>query len=210
MNNLNLYFNSVAATMDTVSQVMFRAAIVRTFTGIEGVDTVTFFADDSPLAGVGDTPLGAQSAADYVDLVGRGLSSTKKASMLLYYANQNGNALVTKQREIVYDSTFSLERDILARLAQGIPEEGCYPTLPSSVQVISINEKGGTCYLNFDGAFLTDALPVSGYVILYSIVNSLCELPDVKRVQIMVEGESSQMFKDNISLEAPFTSDLNY
>ena len=34
MNNLNLYFNSVAATMDTVSQVMFRAAIVRTFTGI--------------------------------------------------------------------------------------------------------------------------------------------------------------------------------
>ena len=209
-NNLNLYFNSVVSGMDTIAQLLFRAAVVRTLTGIAGVDTVTFFADDTPLLGAGYMPLGAQSASDYVDLIGRGLSASKKTTIVLYYADESGTKLVSSSRDIVYESSYSLERDVVSRLMKDLPGEGCYATLPSTVQVISVNEKDGTCYLNFDASFLTDVLPISAYIILYSIVNSLCELPEIQRVQFMVEGDSNIIFKENISLANPFMQDLDY
>ena len=209
-NNLNLYFNSVVSGMDTVSQLLFRAAVVRTLTQIPDIDTITFFVDESPLTGAGYTPLGAQSASDYVDLIGRGLSASRKTTMVLYYANQSGTRLKTLERSIVYESSYSLERDVVDQLMKDIPDRGCYATLPSTVHVISVNEKDGTCYLNFDSSFLTDVRPISGYTILYSVVNSLCELPGIQRVQFMVEGESEVIFKEDISLMTPFTRDLNY
>lgn len=58
-------------------------------------------------------------------------------------------------------------------------------------------------------SFLTDALSIDGNLIVYSIVNSLTELPDVQRVQIMVDGDSNIVFRD-ISLSSPLERNLNY
>lgn len=208
-NNLNLYFNAALAGVDTLNQLLFRAAVVKTFTALDGIETVTFFSDDSPLTDQNYTPLGAQSSADYVDLISNGLSSTRKTTLVLYYADETGNRLKCYTQEIVYESSYSLERDVINRLIQGPEEEGYYATLPSAVKLISINVKDGTCYVNFDSSFLTDALPISGYTIVYSIVNSLSELAEVKRVQIMVNGDSNILFKENLSLETPLERDLN-
>lgn len=56
---------------------------------------------------------------------------------------------------------------------------------------------------------MTDALSIDGNLIVYSIVNSLTELPDVQRVQIMVDGDSNIVFRD-ISLSSPLERNLNY
>lgn len=208
--NLSLYFNTAVQRMDTVGQLLFRASLVRTFTGIEGIESVTFFVDEKPLTDAAYNTLGAQTAADYVDIIGNGLSSTRKTTLVLYYADATGENLVKSTKDIVYESSYSLERDVINRLIQGPDEDGYYSTLPSSLQVISINVKSGTCYVNFDSAFVTEALPISGYTIVYSIVNSLCELPDVRRVQIMVNGDSNVLFKENISLTGPLERNLNY
>lgn len=208
--NLNLYFNSEVQAMDTMAQLLFRAALVKTFTEIDGIESVTFFVDEKPLTDASYNPLGAQKASDYVDIVGNGLSSTKKITLVLYYTDETGEKLLKSTRDIVYESSYSLERDVINRLIQGPDEKGYYSTLPSELQVISVNVKGGTCYVNFDSAFVTEALPISGYTIVYSIVNSLCELPDVRRVQIMVDGDSSVTFKENISLANPLERNLNY
>ena len=70
--------------------------------------------------------------------------------------------------------------------------------------MISISVKDKICYVNFDSSFLTDALSIDGNLIVYSIVNSLTELPDVQRVQI-----SNIVFRD-ISLSSPLERNLNY
>lgn len=208
-NNISLYFNSALAEMDTVAQLLFRAAVVKTFTGIEGIETVTFFADEKPLTDQNYTPLGAQSSSDYVDIISNGLSSTRKTTLVLYYTDESGEKLLRYTKDIVYQSSYSLERDVINRLIQGPDEEGYYATLPSGLKLISINVKDGTCYVNFDSVFLTDSLPISGYTIVYSIVNSLSELAEVKRVQIMVNGDSNVTFKENISLASPLERNLN-
>ena len=66
------------------------------------------------------------------------------------------------------------------------------------------------CYINFDSAFLNTSLPVSEYVPIYSIVDSLSEMTTVTKVQIMVNGSQNVMFRDVISLNTPFEKSQDY
>ena len=173
------------------------------------MESVTFFVDEKPLTNSSFAPLGAQTASDYVDIIENGLSSQKKTTLTLYYANEKGDALVKKIQNVVYESSYSIEKDVINRLIQGPFEDGYFRTLPANLQVISISVKDKICYVNFDSSFLTDALSIDGNLIVYSIVNSLTELPDVQRVQIMVDGDSNIVFRD-ISLSSPLERNLNY
>ncbi|MGI6106965.1 MAG: GerMN domain-containing protein [Lachnospiraceae bacterium] len=209
-STLSLYFDRSVADMDTVEQLLFRAGIVCTLTQIDGIESVQFYSDGSPLTSPDQTPYGAQSASDYVDIFGRGVSNAQKATLVLYYSDEDGHQLVTETVELVYDSSYSLEQDILRRLTVSDEENGCYATLPENIQIISTSVRDGVCYVNFDSSFISDALPLDGDIIIYSIVNSLCELPDIRQVQILVDGESSITFKGNISLSSPLERNLNY
>ena len=208
-SSLELYFDSSYQKMDSVSELLFRAGIVKTFCQVDGIESVTFFVDEKPLTNSSYAPLGAQTAADYVDIIGNGLSSQKKATLTLYYANAKGDALVKKIQDVVYESSYSIEKDVINRLIQGPFGDGYYRTLPANLQLISIGVKDKICYVNFDSTFLTDALSIDGNLIVYSIVNSLTELADVQRVQIMVDGDSNIVFRD-ISLGSPLERNLNY
>jgi germination protein M len=208
-SGLELYFDSSYQDMDTVSELLFRAGVVKTFCQVDGIESVTFFVDEKPLTNSSYAPLGAQTASDYVDIVGNGLSSQKKATLTLYYANEKGDALVKKIQDVVYESSYSIEKDVINRLIQGPFGDGYFRTLPANLQLISIGVKDKICYVNFDSSFLTDALSIDGNLIVYSIVNSLTELADVQRVQIMVDGDSNIVFRD-ISLGSPLERNLNY
>ncbi len=208
-SSLELYFDSSYQYMDTVSELLFRAGIVKTFCQVEGIESVAFFVDEKPLTNSSYAPLGVQTSADYVDIIGNGLSSQKKVTLTLYYADEKGDALIKKLQDVVYESSYSIEKDVINRLIQGPFGDGYFRTLPANLQLISIGVKDKICYVNFDSSFLTDALSIDGNLIVYSIVNSLTELADVQRVQIMVNGDSNIVFRD-ISLGSPLERNLNY
>ena len=46
-SSLGLYFDQFLSKYDTVSELLFRAGIVRTFCQVEGVESVTFFVDEN-------------------------------------------------------------------------------------------------------------------------------------------------------------------
>lgn len=208
-SNIDLYFNDAYQDMDTVEELLFRAAMVRTFTQLEGIESVTFFADEKPVTNSSYAPLGAQKSADYVDIIGNGLSNVRRTTITLHYTNENADALVKRTQEVVYESSYSIEKDVVKRLIDGPQEDGLYRTLPSGLQLISISVKDKICYVNFDTSFITDALSIDGNIIVYSVVNSLTELPEIQKVQIMVNGESNIIFRD-INLSSPLERNLNY
>ncbi len=41
---------------------------------------------------------------------------------------------------------------------------------------------------------------------IYSIVNSLCKLDQIDRVQFLVEGKKLDTYKDNLQFKTPFTA----
>ena len=54
-----------------------------------------------------------------------------------------------------------------------------------------------------------EILPVSPAVTVYSIVNSLCELSNVNKVQISVKSSTNIIFGDTIDLSQPLERSLD-
>ena len=69
--------------------------------------------------------------------------------------------------------------------------------------------KDGVCYVNLSEDFLTQIYNVTTEVTLYSIANSLAELPNVNKVQISIDGESNMMFRESVNLTTVFERNLD-
>ena len=72
--------------------------------------------------------------------------------------------------------------------------EGQYPSINPNTKILSVMTRDGVCYVNLDENFLSVVNNVSTDVSVYSIVNSLIELSNVNKVQILVNGEVPQAF----------------
>ena len=62
--------------------------------------------------------------------------------------------------------------------------------------------------MNLDENFLVQPYNVSGEVTIYSIVNSLAELPNVNKVQFSINGSTDVMYREKISLTTVFERNL--
>lgn len=87
--------------------------------------------------------------------------------------------------------------------------EGGLPTLPSDVKLLNVSVSENVCYVNFDSNFLNNSLEVKELIPIYSIVNSLCAISSVNKVQLTVNGSSDVMFRDVISLNTQFERNLD-
>ena len=206
--NLSLYFSSEYMDQDNISELLLRAAVVKTFTQLEGIDTVTLFVGENPLTNSSSQPLGAQKASDYTDIIGKGMTDTRTAVLTLYFADREETSLVKTTQQAVYESAYSIEKDIMNKLIAGPAEEGCAATLPDTLQLISIGIKDRVCYVNFDSSFISDALSLDANLIIYSIVNSLTELSGIQKVQFMIDGDADWSLR-GISLKNPFERNLD-
>ena len=77
-----------------------------------------------------------------------------------------------------------------------------------AIKIISVNIKDGICYVNLNNTFLTLANNVTADVAVYSLVNSLTELPGVLKVQLAVDGETEVKLGDK-TLSALFERNLD-
>ena len=82
-------------------------------------------------------------------------------------------------------------------------------TIPSDTKVISVTMNEGICYVNFDEGFLNSLSDVLDSITIYSIVDSLSEMPNVSRVQILVNGKSDKNY-NTISLGTSVERNLDY
>ena len=100
----------------------------------------------------------------------------------------------------------------MEQLVGGVTEDeaetGAYPIINGDTRVLSVTEKDGICYVNLDNGFLAQTLNVSPDVAIYSIVNSLVELPSVTKVQFSVNGETSILFRDVYPLNVLYERNL--
>lgn len=81
--------------------------------------------------------------------------------------------------------------------------------LNSNTRVLGVTVKDGVCYVNFNDGFLTQTNNVTGEVVIYSIANSLIELPNVNRVQIAVNGKTDLIYRETFDLSTIFDRNLD-
>lgn len=211
---LILNFDALYHAQPVTTEVLVRAAIVRTMTQVEGVDYVSFQVMSEPLSDASGNVIGIMSEDMFIDHAESEISSREKVKVRLYFANETGDKLIEMNRTLVYsnNANISMERLVVEQLIGGPTEQvkdEVFPTINPSTKVISVTVKDGICYVNLNENFLTQNYNVTSEVTIYSIVNSLVELPNVNRVQIAINGDSNVMYRENTSLAVAYERNLD-
>lgn len=208
-NVLNMDFSTGYNDMSNVDRALFKAALVKTVVQIPSVEYVHFHIMGQPITDENGIDIGLVGANSFITENEPYDESINKISTVLYFSDSTGEKLVGEQREILYNQNSSIESQIVENLIKGPEDKNNKRTLPSKLKVLSVSIKDGVCYVNFDSEFLSSIADVSGKVTIYSVVNSLCELPSVKRVQFLVNGSTNYTLRETYSIKDTYERNLD-
>ncbi len=206
---LSLCFNLAYLDMNPLYEILCRSAIVRTLCQIPEVENVSFMVEDSPLMDSNETPIGSLNEESFVENAGDEINTYTMTTLQLYFANETGDRLVGERVEVRYSSNMSVEKLVVERLIKGPITKDAYPAIPSETKLVSISTKDGICYVNLDEGFLEQGYDVLEQIPVYSIVNSLTEIPGISKVQILINGETNLTYQESIRLETIFERNLD-
>jgi len=193
--------------LPATTEVLVRAAIVRTLTQLEDVRYVGITVEGNPLYDSIGQPVGWMSAEEFIDNDGNEINTYELTKIKLYFADESGEKLIATYREKYYSTNIPMERFVVEELIAGPSGqvEGIYPSVNSATKLVNIMTKDGICYVNLDESFLTPMNNVAKELAIYSLVNSLVELSNVNKVQILINGEIPTNFTNTI-----FERNLDY
>lgn len=148
------------------------------------------------LAGCGSKP----SVENHSDI-------TRTKTMLLYFSDGKQN-LVGEQRQITYKTDESLVKKIIEELVKGPTVKGYAATLPAATKVNTVHFKDDTVAVDLSGEFLTglDGGSELENLRIYSIVDTLTELSNIKKVQFSIDGQKGKLLGQT-ELDGDFVRD---
>lgn len=198
---LSLYFYEEYNQMSKTSEMLVRAAIVKTMSQFSGiVDYVSFNIDGEWLSDHDGHPLRMKNT-DFVPEITSNLDRLDDASLCLYFAAQDGNGLYAVNTTQKYYNTVHKASVVLDALIRGPVAKECQPVLSANTQVKSVYVNDGLCQVDFNQGFLEKVGDQSFELNVYGVVNSLTELEDVDRVQITVDGQAVTEAPDGVAME---------
>lgn len=106
----------------------------------------------------------------------------------LYFRREGGDSLGYELRKFRLTEDKIPARAVLAALIAGPEDKGLLPLLPAELTVRSAWVDEGTCSADLS-AQLLELPPEERALAVESIVETLCSLDTVERVQLLVEGE---------------------
>lgn len=196
-------------SMSATTEVLTRAAIVRTLTQISGINYVNMKIGENDLTDSLGAVIGSMTAEQFVDNAGNEINTYENVELTLYFAAENGKYLIKAIRPVEYNSNISLERLVVENVISGPAGEDLYPTVNPNTKIQSVTVKDNICYVNLSEEFLTHQSNVTPQTTIYSIVNTLVELDNVNKVQLSIAGNNSVMFRDTFELTTLFERNLD-
>lgn len=195
------------------TEVLTRAALVRSLTNIPDVNYVMLTVNGESLTDLSGNAIGAMTADMFVNNAGTQVEKVEsKVTLRLYFANETGDGLVAVNRELTHNadlSNVSMEKLVVEQLISGPASDETFPTVSPDTKLLNITVKDGVCYLTFDSAMLTAVNNVTTDVTIYSIVNSLVELSNINKVQISIDGNKDGKFRDKYEASTIFERNLS-
>lgn len=195
------------------TEVLTRAALVRSLTNISGISYVMITVNGESLTDMSGNAIGIMTADMFVDNAGTQMVAVEsKVNLRLYFANESGDGLIAVNRELTHNADVSnipMERLVVEQLISGPASDESFPTISSGTKLINSTVKDGVCYLTFDSTLTTAVNNVTTDVTVYSIVNSLVELSNINKVQISIEGNKDGKFRDKYEPSTVFERNLS-
>lgn len=209
-NYLTVDFSDTYKNMAVTEETLIRAAIVRTLVQVPEYSLISFTVNSEPLRTKDGTLVGNMTAESFVENPGEQINASTQSTIKLYFSSADGKNLVEETRVVTHSSSISMEKLVVEQLIAGPQKSKSLSTIPSSTKIINVTVVNGTCYVNLDNSFQNQNKEIREEIVLYSLVNSLTELPTVTKVQLSINGstkgycrytyELSKMYEKNLSL----------
>ncbi len=203
-HQLYLYFNGAYYNMNTIRELLCRGGLVSVLLQLPEVDGVSFYIENLPLENADGTYTGIMTDATFMQEQANGLEESKEYELSLYFANSAGNRLVQETRKVSLQNNVQTCRQVIDELMKGPESEDLQKTIPDAAGLIDISVLDGVCYVNFDNGFLENDYNITEDSVIYSIVNSLIDLPGINLVKISVDSNSNITYRNQISLNLYF------
>lgn len=210
---LSIYFSSAYYNVKGIDEVLLRAAIVKTLCQVDGIEYVEFFVENETLAVDGEV-VGVMSELSFMNSMGSDTESQEKY-VTLYFSDVSGSEMKEVTSRLTYDMTVPLARLLVEQLLAGpeniqdVNTSDVRQTIPEGTSLNSLTIRDNVCYLDLSKEFVNPQAEVKSEIVIYSIVNTLCELSDVNKVQFTIDGEQRQEYGDTKNFDAPFERNLD-
>ncbi len=202
---LTIDFDTAYNELTGIPEILCRAAIVKTLGQVSGVEFIQFNINGQPLQDSNGEVVSSMTADEFLESIGD--ETNYKVS--LFFTDKKGDTLIEYVTNLYYSGTSSLEELVVNQLINGPTETGLYQTIPEGTVLLDVNTKDGVCYVDFNEKFLDNTKDINDKVVIYSVVNTLVELPNINKVQFLVNGQVQKTYRENVPLDGLFERNLD-
>lgn len=209
-NSVRVSFSIVYDSINAESLMFFKTCVAWTVLQLEDVETVSLALTD--LANPDEETATTVETFDrnsFTMNFGDRKGFKQTGTIVLYFANETGDKLKEYQQTVEISNTTSLARLVVESLIEGPEEKGYMATLSDEVKINNISVNDSICYVDLSDAFYDTSNPLKNDIIVYSVVNSLVELPTVSKVQFLKNGEKQMFFRETMPFDAIFERNLD-
>ena len=141
---------------------------------------------------------------------GKSGGEKKKArhTVELYFSDSNERFLVPEKRNIPKPAKTGLQAEEIIRALIDGPKADLTRTLPEGAKLLAVKIDQGTASVDFDSSLISlhPGGSASEIATIYSLTNSLtANIPEIKRVRILIQGKSQETLKGHMDLSRAFT-----
>lgn len=193
-DDLIIDFSKDFISSDESKTLLATYAVAKSLCQLNKVDRVLITVENEEISVSDGTVIGYLSNSD-IDLVSD--TTTKDSKILtLYFADKETNKLVNEKRVIKITDTLPVEQYVVNELIKGTQTNTSKSIISADTQLISAETTDGTCFVNFKSGFIekNSGNPENEKLVIYSIVNSLCDIETVEAVQFLVDGKKTENF----------------
>ncbi|MGE5390155.1 MAG: GerMN domain-containing protein [Deltaproteobacteria bacterium] len=138
------------------------------------------------------------------------VNTTVKKTVTLYFGDNQAEYVVPEKRTVEIKEPLTAEKQasaIVKALITGPQTKGLYPTIPPETRLLSIEIKDSTAYVDFSQELISKHWGGSAgeTMTITSVVNSLTELKEIKKVQFLVEGKTQESLLGHWDTSSPIT-----
>ena len=137
--------------------------------------------------------------------------SLKDYDVTLYFTDQDASKLVKSKATISVKDEEDKYQAALEKLIEGPASADFYPAISAHTKVNSVTVENGLCTVDFtDSLILNNAGgTLRETMCLYSVVNTLCEFDEIKKVIFAVNGKTIETF-GQLDMTEPYVKNMSF
>ena len=179
---------------DSARNMQALYSIVKSLCSIDGVSSVRVTVQGEGISTSDGGTVGYLTSDDI------NLSSDPNTSetneITLYFTKKDNQKLYKSKRVIKVADQQPIEYYIVSGLIKGPSDEGMLPVIDKKTELISVDTEEDICFVNLSSTFIEKNAGDKAKLAVYSIVNSLTERDNIKRVQFLIEGKKVHKLGD--------------